>query len=844
MALLLDADETLDGGQNWTDFWNGRIHRAQLVGKLRFTVTTRDRAEDLKAPIFPARPHTDAVGAVPAVLPVGLLKAYGPQQPVVPLAGSMSQVTAVTVQGVVTNWGVVTVAVDHQARRTDNVITRNLLELVGYTPEILASTSTAFQVTSPPGFDRTRLYARVKRTDTGAQGEFLVGTLYVSPRANMLRYARTLVLSELRPPAGVATGTPLVNNGAGYAIGAKSIATDGWTINITGIVKKGDLVKFGHSKHYTVQADVNSNGSGQATLTLEPGLAATIADNEPLTVMGEPGFMKMPPNTTAVEITLFGDARTSPTNAIVVNDIHPVQMFRDILDGHYSRIWRRGETIPTGWSPGDPIRTFPYDATAFATLIADATFPKARFILTGTERASDFIEAAICQPYQIGYYVDAAGKVVPVDLRMPTSLAGIPTITDTDLIETVDAAQWEHTRESAIARARITYYEDSPILPAELLATPQQGFSSVASAPVVERALLASHQKEVIVYDLGASQLSDVEVTIDARGMRFMEGDAAIDGMGRALWAAQKLAQFAQHLRQPGGFGAQTAVLKGHRASTTSCKPGELRLVDVDPLPDPATHKRGGIRLMRCLEPSEDGLVMGLRMLDLAVNVVASVPTLAQPVQMTGNTRHGASSPVTVNASSEPVEVHYAVTATSVGAAPAEASALWTFADYVTASRDVSVTRLPTGQRIWFRGRTVAAPGNALKLPSAWAAAGGTGYVDLATATAPSALAVPGGTLTARRAIATWTNGDANLFTEIRLSSPTTDPPVRIATVPPGQNRYELLGLDPSTSYKIEILHVDSAGPASTAVNTTFTTGSSALVAPNPGGIAIGVGAA
>jgi len=388
----------------------------------------------------------------------------------------------------------------------------------------------------------------------------------------------------------------------------------------------------------------------------------------------------------------------------------------------------------------------------------------------------------------------------------------------------------------------VKYYEDTATPAADLLLDPAVGPSG---APVIANALLSTIEHELVVLDLGAAQLSEATVDIDARGARVMAGEPAIDGVGRAKWVSDKLYGFTQHLRQPWGFGGMQIVLpKCRRTANTAAKPGDLRLVDIDALPDPATHLRGGIRLMRCLEASEDGVGLALRLLDLATNVVANAPTLSQPVQQTGNTRHGASTTVTLNGQGEPVIVYYAVTDTSVGSAPAESSPLWAFADFVTSARDVTVGQFPAGKRVWYAGRSVAAVGSALKLPSAFTLAGGTGRVDLAALPAPSALTVPGGTLSGRRAIATWTLGDAQLFHEIRLASPITDPLVRIDQVMPGQNRYELLGLDLSTQYKIEIVAVDGFGGSSTAVNTTFTTTGSALTCPAPGGVSIGVGAA
>lgn len=86
-------------------------------------------------------------------------------------------------------------------------------------------------------------------------------------------------------PQGVATGTPLVN---GAHTTGRSIATDGWTPSIT-VMNAGDFIKFaGHAKVYMLTADVVSNGSGAATLTIEPELYSDLANNEALTVTAVP----------------------------------------------------------------------------------------------------------------------------------------------------------------------------------------------------------------------------------------------------------------------------------------------------------------------------------------------------------------------------------------------------------------------------------------------------------------------------------------------------------------------------------------------------------------------------
>jgi hypothetical protein len=97
----------------------------------------------------------------------------------------------------------------------------------------------------------------------------------------------TAILPASISPLGTWGGTALANGAA--SAGASSVAIDGLTISITGIIKRGDFFKFsGHSKVYQADNDINSNGSGQATLTFFPPLLAAVADNEPLTSSSVP----------------------------------------------------------------------------------------------------------------------------------------------------------------------------------------------------------------------------------------------------------------------------------------------------------------------------------------------------------------------------------------------------------------------------------------------------------------------------------------------------------------------------------------------------------------------------
>jgi len=88
--------------------------------------------------------------------------------------------------------------------------------------------------------------------------------------------AFTFIPAVLGSAQAAAGGSPLAN---GATATGRSVPTDGWPANQI-MLTAGDFVKFaGHNKVYLLTADAVSNGAGQATLAIEPGLYAGVADN-------------------------------------------------------------------------------------------------------------------------------------------------------------------------------------------------------------------------------------------------------------------------------------------------------------------------------------------------------------------------------------------------------------------------------------------------------------------------------------------------------------------------------------------------------------------------------------
>lgn len=105
---------------------------------------------------------------------------------------------------------------------------------------------------------------------------------------------------------GVATGTPLVNGA--HSARSATLAIKGWTNSVTGILKAGDWVQTGSGvtqRVYMNLKDVNSDGSGNATLDIFPRLRESLSDGAAITKASTKGTFRLSSNQRQWDIETF-----------------------------------------------------------------------------------------------------------------------------------------------------------------------------------------------------------------------------------------------------------------------------------------------------------------------------------------------------------------------------------------------------------------------------------------------------------------------------------------------------------------------------------------------------------
>lgn len=130
----------------------------------------------------------------------------------------------------------------------------------------------------------------MKRADAEAWNAFFlklkgqVGTFYLSPDPN----GRTV-----RGSASSSPGTPIVNGA--LSANSSSVAITNATASATGYLLAGDYIAI-NNQLLKVLNDVNTNGSGEATLDIFPSIRTALSGSETVTVNNAQGIFRLATN--------------------------------------------------------------------------------------------------------------------------------------------------------------------------------------------------------------------------------------------------------------------------------------------------------------------------------------------------------------------------------------------------------------------------------------------------------------------------------------------------------------------------------------------------------------------
>lgn len=530
---------------------------------------------------------------------------------------------------------------------------------------------------------------------------------------------------------------------------------------------------------------------------------------KPLDDTADLGYSALPANATAVSLHISADYKILGVS-LFIDVANAMTFLQDILGGKFSALYRSPEKLPAGKVYGDVRRSFAN--TISAASVPD--LPPARFrIDDGVDNALQWIQENILKPYGVALVCDGAGSFSVIDLRLPTSLAGLATIADVDVVPG-DAPKWDHDRDAAIFRTEGSIWEDQVLIDRAHAGGISETF------PSIKDLLLKPIEHPLIALTIGSGDFGEKTWKMGGGGYRVMTGDTVVtSGSDRATYMQRRMLDQMKLIARPYAHGETTATLSCRRtANVAALIQGQVVQVNVATLPNPGLGQRGGARVCRIIEVTRDQTKTNIKLLDVGIATVATAPTLGAPA-LGSDPRHTATITVTLSGT-DPAEVRYAFTATGAGAAPADNDPAWQSypLNLVRTTGSITLTELTPGLKVWIQARTFCDDRASLKMPSVWTTSTG---LTLTAYGVPSAVTVT--SITATSAKVSWTNG-ASLMTEVWLRSPDSGLYTRVATLLPGSTFYNLWGLAASTAYGVLIQYRSFLGVASGSATASFST--------------------
>jgi len=553
-------------------------------------------------------------------------------------------------------------------------------------------------------------------------------------------------------------------------------------------------------------------------------------------------------------ITITPAGGPTDDQPMFVSDVHPVQLWKDIMDGKFGYL---------DATTGAPLTAIKYDAAAFAALIADTTIPNGNWVIkqlvasdgSGDDASvSTWLVDNICSQFALGFRLAEDGSVVPLDLRLSASAAATIELTDDDLVSDPSAVEWEQADNDAITRMTATWYADQQLniaqaTHASAAVTPptvSAGGAVSGGGPDVPGGLIDEQQvPEVLINNTGrARDLGDHSQTLDATAYHgFVHLDGSVSNVSEVVG---NLAELLDESLAPFQAGAQYLTLWCLPTTRAiSVTEGTWFTATITKQPNSASNTRGGSRLVLCLKRTEDhdtGAVY-LRCIDAGGSGTAlNAPTLASPTAGV-DPRFDGDIAVTLNAANDPASVYWNAQPAGTAVRPADSDPGWRLADRLTTSRTLSVTNLPSGSRIFWRARSVSGVDGAGGLPSPWVYPPPTEYLDTTALTAPTGLNAS--SITSSSVLLLWFNTEGDCAIEV-LNVAGAGPPTGADIVDsafPGSIIDWLRGLA-SGSYTAGVRYRDPYGGVSPIDTVSYTLTGSPEQAPDMAGLGIVSGTA
>ncbi|HEY4321714.1 MAG TPA: hypothetical protein VGM77_11130 [Gemmatimonadales bacterium] len=505
----------------------------------------------------------------------------------------------------------------------------------------------------------------------------------------------------------------------------------------------------------------------------------------------------------------------SPKQPFYLAYVHPLQLVMDICDGLYS--------LPVNGDDSQRI-TIPYDATGIASLMANV--PRIQpgiFRVTETMTIQDVIEQWCLQPYNLGYITRPVGGSTPesqlhfFDLALPSSLDGLPTITQNDIVASA-LPSW--TAVAPIKTFTYTYSSDY-----------YDPMPTVATVDAYLKSKTVSN--EILSLDIADVYLPANSLEIKANGVR---GSIVASGSNSPSGSQyDKLIEpYANTLASDIATrwvipGSTTLALSCRRTSTiNSLGVGDWTWVTVDKAPNQALNQRGGTRLMQVVNRNETGASVSITLVDGALNNVATAPTLGSLVEATSSLGDAVQLPITL---ANDGGVTFQILAGGLHeSTPLDTDARWRTISVpvINNSTYTAVAQnLLAGATIYGRARTEYLIATS-SLPSAWVYSNSS--VDLDYLDAPTGLSVTN--ITSTHAHTFWTCANSSSLVEVLLASPQDQPVESLAILQPGSSAFDLtdLNLLPSPSCSVAIRHRNGYNSVSNSITANFiATGSDAV---------------